>query len=113
MSELLKNQNLFSRDLAKLLEFCFCNGYEISLKEALRTPEQQEIYLKTGRSKTKNSYHLKSLAVDLAIYKNGVWLQEKKDLEPIGNYWESLNNVNKWGGHFSSFYDGMHFERRV
>lgn len=113
MSELLKNQHLFSRDVNKFLSFLFKSGYEVSLKECLRTPEQQEIYLKIGKSKTKNSYHLKSLAIDLAIFKNGAWLQKKDDLKALGDYWESLSSVNKWGGNFKSFYDGMHFERRI
>lgn len=110
---LQKEQAEFTKDLNALLSVIHFDGYEVSIKEALRTKEQQEIYFKTGKSKTMNSMHLKSLAVDLAIFKNGVLLQKKEDLQKLGDYWESLDDKNRWGGNFKSFYDGMHFERFV
>ena len=38
--------------------------------ELARTPEQQAIYFKTGRSKTMNSIHLKRCAIDLNFFKD-------------------------------------------
>nr|WP_223154740.1 hypothetical protein [Campylobacter concisus] len=29
----------------------------------------------------------------------------------MGNYWESLNTLNRWGGNFKNFIDVPHFER--
>ena len=36
-----------------------------------------------------------------------------KALRPFGDYWESLNPKNSWGGSWASFKDVPHFERRV
>jgi peptidoglycan L-alanyl-D-glutamate endopeptidase CwlK len=104
-----QHQEAFSRDLVKLLQFAFERGYEVRLGEVLRTTEQQAIYLKTGRSKTMNSMHLKKCAADLHFTQNGnlVYPQE------LGTFWESLNALNSWGGNWKSFHDAAHFERRV
>ena len=88
-------------------------GYEATFGEAYRTAEQQEIYFRTGKTKTMNSYHLKRLAIDLNFFKNGEYLTAKEDLQEIGDYWESLNNKNSWGGNWQGFIDTPHFERRV
>lgn len=106
-----KEQESFSRDLTQLLTWLFKNGYEVRMGEVERTKEQQAIYLRTGRSKTANSMHLKRLAADLFIFKDGKWLTSKADLQAVGEYWESLDPTNRWGGNFKSFTDTPHFER--
>lgn len=108
-----KHQEAFSKDLNKLLTYLHDNGYNVRCGELQRTKEQQELYIKQGRSKTYNSYHLKRLAIDIFIFKNDVWLNSKDDLQVIGNFWEQLNPLNKWGGNFKSFIDTPHFERRA
>ena len=107
-----QNQEKFSQDVATLLKYLIDNGYQIRMGECERTQEQQELYIKQGKSKTYNSMHLKKCAIDLHIFQNGEWLQEKADLQTIGDYWESLDQENKWGGNFKSFIDTPHFERR-
>lgn len=107
-----QEQENFSKDVAKLFTYLYENGYNIRIGEAERTQAQQEIYLKTGKSKTANSMHLKRCAIDLHIFKNGSWLQSKQELQSIGDYWESLNAQNRWGGNFQSFIDCPHFERK-
>lgn len=108
-----KEQELFMRDFAKLLNFLHESGYEVRGGELERTQTMQEIYVKQGKSKTMRSNHLRRLAVDLHIFKDGRWLQEKSELSNIGEYWESLNEANRWGGNFKSFYDAPHFERNA
>jgi len=51
---LRNEQSLFAKDVIKLLSFIDDLGYEVTFGEVLRTEEQQEIYIKTGRSKTSN-----------------------------------------------------------
>ena len=106
-----ENQEAFMRDVEKLLIYLHINGYSVRGGELERTQAQQEIYYNTGKSKTMQSNHLKRCAIDLHIFKNGAWLQSKQDLQEIGNYWESLNSLNRWGGNFTSFLDTPHFER--
>lgn len=115
---LSKEQQAFTRDVVKLLNKAFELGYEITLGEALRTQEQQEIYIKTGKSKTSNSMHLKKCAIDLNCFKDGVLVEVPYEL---GKYWESLSPLNRWGGSWrglveankSKFVDKPHFERSV
>lgn len=106
-----EHQEAFSKDVEKLLTYLHKNGYSVRIGEALRTQEQQEIYLKQGKSKTANSMHLKKCAIDLHIFKNNQWLQSKSELQNIGDFWENLNNLNRWGGNFKTFIDTPHFER--
>jgi len=110
---LVAEQAQFLMDVCKLVVFATKQGFVVTGGELFRTAEQQEIYLKTGRSKTMNSYHLKRCAIDLNFFKNGSLVYDTKVLAPIGAFWESLNKKNSWGGNWNSFKDVPHFERRV
>ena len=110
----LRNQQTeFAKDVILLLQFCFDNGIEITIGEVERKKQQQQYYLDTGKSKTMNSYHLKKLAIDLNFFIKSELTYDILDLKIVGNYWESLNPLNKAGMFFSSFKDVPHFERRV
>ena len=109
---LRQHQSEFIQDVAKLIDFAFKNGFELTAGELFRSPEQQAIYVKTGRSKTLNSLHLSRLAVDFNIFKNGK-LATKKDAEPLGAYWESLDILNSWGGNGKKILDVPHFSRGI
>lgn len=104
-----QHQEAFSRDIVSLLNKAFQLRYEARLGEFQRTVEQQEIYVRTGRSKTMNSNHIKKCAADIHFFKNGVLCYP----EELGNYWESLNPLNSWGGNWHTFKDKPHFERRA
>ena len=101
-------QEAFSRDLSKLLLKAFELGYQVRIGEAQRTVDQQLIYVKTGRSKTMNSNHIRKCAIDLHFTKDGVLVYPKE----LGNFWESLGPKTSWGGNWKSFKDSPHFERR-
>ncbi len=110
---LVKEQAAFLLDVCKLINHATEHGYVITAGELYRTLEQQQLYLKTGRSKTLNSNHLKRLAIDLNFFVNGKLTWDKKVLAPIGEYWESLSPKNRWGGNFKSLVDVPHFERSI
>ena len=103
-----EHQEAFAFDLLKLFAYAFKNGYKIRIGEVQRPEEMQRIYIKTGRSKTMNSMHIKKCAADLHFTKDGKLCYP----EAIGNYWESLNPLNKWGGNWKNFKDKPHFERK-
>lgn len=115
---LRNEQSLFVKDVIQLLLFIDNLGYEVTFGEVLRTEEQQEIYIRTGRSKTSNSMHLKKCAIDLNFFKDGNLVDTPKQ---VGKFWESLNKKNRWGGSWrgliengqSTFNDSPHFERQV
>jgi peptidoglycan L-alanyl-D-glutamate endopeptidase CwlK len=110
---LVQEQQLFLLDACRLIAFATKQGFVVTGGELFRTAEQQEIYVKTGRSKTMNSNHLKRCAIDLNFFKDGKLVYDKALLQPVGDYWESLNKKNSWGGNWNSFKDVPHFERRV
>lgn len=110
---LRNEQEEFAKDVIKLMSFIFSSGYTLTMGEAMRTTEQQKIYVQTGRSKTMNSYHLKKCAIDLNVFRDGVLLCSKEDMQPFGDYWTSLHPVNQWGGNWHSFKDIPHFERHI
>lgn len=111
---LRQEQEQFLQDVAlKLLPYIYQHGYTVTGGELSRTPEQQEIYYKTGRSKTlTGSNHLVRCAIDLNIFKDGN-LCGYDDIHDIGTYWESLDPKNRWGGFFKKLVDTPHFERNV
>ena len=109
---MVSEQFAFVQDVLKLIAFAIIQGFVVTLGEAHRTPEQQAIYLKTGRSKTLDSFHLKRLAIDLNFFLAGVLCYDKAKLQAIGDYWESLSPKNRWGGNWT-FKDLPHFERRA
>ena len=104
-----EEQHAFLMDVAKLLVRASQLGYRITGGELYRTPEQEEIYLKEGLSHTLNSNHLRRLAIDINCFVGDVATVPSD----LGEYWESLNPLNRWGGHFSSLKDSDHFERNV
>lgn len=110
---LIAEQFAFLHDVSRLIEFCYNRGIMVTGGELYRTPEQQEIYLKTGKSKTSNSNHLRRLAIDLNFIIGGKLVYDKAAIQPYGNFWKSLNPLNRWGGEFSNIADTDHFERNV
>lgn len=114
---LVPRQAQFSRDIAQLILFANEQGYDVTMGEVQRMIEMQAIYVRSGRSKTMNSMHLKKLAADLFFFKresNGKrrFVQDKCELQQFGDYWESLTEGNVWGGNWQSFKDVPHFQAK-
>jgi hypothetical protein len=110
---LSQEQAAFLLDACALIKCATEKGFVVTAGELARTPEQQAIYVKTGRSKTLNSIHLKRCAIDLNFFKDGQIIWDKDALAPLGEYWESLHPKNRWGGNFKSLVDCPHFERNI
>lgn len=112
----------FLQDLSQLIDYAKIHNLKLTGGELKRTMDQQNIYWEQGKTKTKNSKHLKSLAIDLYVFKKIfseniaskfkwkiTW--EKEDAQILGDFWESLSPHNKWGGNWKKFLDTPHFER--
>ena len=89
--------------LADLIRHAYEQGYELTLGEAYRTPEQAALNAASGKG-IANSLHTVRLAIDLNLFKDGKWLQNTEDHKPLGEYWESIGGA--WGGRFR---DGNHY----
>ena|SRR3990167_5151667 len=120
----------FAQMLADLIIWCHTYGYEVAFGEVSRSDEQAEINamgfadreelcgmilarfpLLAEKIKNngkaggiRNSLHGLSLAADLKLFMNGVYLTRTEDYRPAGEYWEKQGGT--WGGRFS---DGNHF----
>ena len=110
---LVDHQAAFLLDMGRLVQKATELGFVVTGGELARTPEQQAIYVKTGRSKTMNSIHLKRCAIDLNFFKNGKLVYDKVSLAPLGVYWESLHPLNSWGGNGVKLEDTPHFSRGI
>lgn len=124
---LRERQSLFCFNISKLTQFSYVKGFEFTMGEGWRSEDTQKIYVATGRSKTLDSLHPLRLAQDYNIFYQGRMLfadpaRYVEDLElvrPLGEYWESLNTANRWGGDWNQnriydekFKDPYHFEMR-
>ncbi|MCA8878808.1 MAG: M15 family metallopeptidase [Rhodobacteraceae bacterium] len=114
---LVAEQDHFLTDVARLVAYAKDLGFTVTGGELYRTPQQQAIYMREGRSRTLASQHLRRLAVDLNFFvSRGGRLElcyDRAILQPLGDYWESLApGLNRWGGNWTTFKDTPHFERR-
>jgi hypothetical protein len=96
-------QSIFARNVARLVEWCFLNGYEVTLGESYNAA-------KTGHM--KDSLHYERLAQDLNLFEDGKYLTDTKDYARAGNAWMQLHEDNRWGGIFKKP-DGNHFSMSV
>lgn len=98
----------FTKCIALLIQHAFVRGYEIAIDEAT-----EHITAKDPTSDhRRGSCHHIGLAVDMLLYQD---VDQDGDMDylvttpaysELGQYWESLHPLARWGGHFS---DGNHF----
>lgn len=97
MSVLLEAQKEFASKVPLLIQYALALGYEVTLGDAYR--DQRCPY------GSKSSKHKRRLAIDLNLFKDGIYLTETSDHQLIGEFWESIGGI--WGGRFD---DGNHYE---
>jgi len=106
MSELGDKQKLLCKLLPKLIKHARKKGYELTLGDAYRDPRLHGmIGVKKGYGH-RNSNHKRRLAIDLNLFKDGVYMDASEDHRFLGEYWESLHPDCRWGGRFN---DGNHY----
>lgn len=124
-------QRLFFNLFVQWSIWAIDQGYEFTWGEAFRTDEQAEInaigysgrenlarliglifpeLAKKIRNNEKNkgirnTLHEKRLALDLNAFKDGVYLTKTEDWKELGEYWEKLHPLCRWGGRWG---DGNH-----
>jgi hypothetical protein len=108
MSETLgPQQRRFLPFVARLIDFAYSQGFELTAGELYRTPEQAALNAKSGAG-IAHSLHTQRLAVDLQLFKDGIYLTDTAAYTPLGVFWEGLDPDACWGGRFSKP-DGNHF----
>lgn len=94
-----EKQRLFTRYIGMLIAFAYKQGYELTFADAYRSPEQAAANAKSGAG-ISNSLHGKRLAVDFNLFVNGQYITDSMGHKPLGEYWKSLDPLNRWGGDF-------------
>lgn len=91
-----------------LFAWAKAHEYKWRYGETWRTPEQAKWNAAHGLG-IQNSLHRERLAIDLLFTDpEGVDLDTKEGVEPIGAYWKSLDPDCRWGGDFPRL-DIWHF----
>ena len=107
MSETLREkQSRFARMVARLIDKAVEMGFEITLGDAFRDPRvfgEVGVYKGYGNA---GSAHKQRLAIDINLFKNGVYLGTTEAHQLLGEWWESQGGA--WGGRFSES-DGNHY----
>jgi len=102
---LRKKQSLFVYLVAVLLIEADQRGYELTFGETWRSPEEAARLAKAGKGVTA-SLHCQRLAIDLNLFKDGKYLTSTEAHRPLGEWWEQLHPLCRWGGRFG---DGNHY----
>lgn len=100
---LVDKQALFAQMAALLIIKAGDMGYAVTLGEAYRSPAEARRLAAMG-SGIAGSLHCDRLAIDLCLFRGGVYLTATADYEPLGIWWEGKGGA--WGGRFG---DGNHF----
>ena len=96
MGKLREQQSKFVYLTHLLIKHAYDRGYELTFGDT---------YAKSGHITKSN--HYRKCAIDLSLFKDGKFLTETEDHKFLGDFWESLDPKNRWGGRFS---DGNHYE---
>lgn len=103
-----QKQRKFARLVGLLIGKAYELGYEITLGDAFRDPRVHgHVGVKKSYS-TANSVHKDKLAIDLNLFKDGVYLTTTEAHRELGEWWEKQDPMCSWGGRFSRP-DGNHY----
>lgn len=103
---LREKQSLFASLLPTLIGKAISLGYEVTLGDAYRDPRLHGVVgEKKGYGHAKSCHKLR-LAIDLNLFRAGVFLQATEDHRPLGEWWEKQHPLARWGGRFN---DGNHY----
>jgi hypothetical protein len=104
---LRQKQSLFALLVSELIQTANALGYEVTLGESYRSPEEAARLAALGKG-IKASLHTQRLAIDLNLFMNGVYLTDSASYQPLGEWWERRHDLARWGGRFTRP-DGNHF----
>lgn len=105
---LRQKQSAFVQLVALLIAEADRLGYALTFGEAYRSPEEAARLAKAGKGIT-TSLHTQRLAIDLNLFKDGVYLSSSEAHRPLGEWWERQSTAEytcAWGGRFG---DGNHY----
>lgn len=111
-----QKQSLFARLIAELILWIYAEGWELTLADIGVTQERKvsvgrgAVMLATDREHMLTSLHYQRLAADLNLFVDGRYVTrgDAPQWEAIGEKWESMDPLCRWGGRFLNP-DANHF----
>ena len=94
-------QERFSLMVAKLITYAYTLGYKIRLGEG---------YNAAGTGHMKGSTRYVKLAIDINLFKDGVYLTDGADHSILHDYWDSLGGAERIAkdlNHYSIAWQGV------
>lgn len=91
-------QREFCALVARLIDQALVLGFTPRLGDAFRDP--------TVPYGHPHSTHRHRLALDLLLDKQGKWLEDTESYRELGEWWEKVHPLARWGGRWG---DGNHF----
>jgi hypothetical protein len=102
---LREKQSRFAWLISHLIQVMYMQGYEVTFACGFHLPWPGE----HSYHHSEKSYHKTRLALDINLFKDGVYLTSSEAHRYFGEYWESLDPGCRWGGTFG-VPDGNHYE---
>ncbi len=93
---LISKQHQFTQAVSRLLQQADALGYQVTFGDAYRDPRCPYGH--------PTSLHKQRLAIDLNVFREGIYLTRGDQYADLGAYWEGIGGT--WGGRFN---DGNHF----
>lgn len=105
-------QRQFMKCVNKLLTFIHEIGHEVTLGDGYRDPRVHGEFGEKKSYSASKSVHKMRLAIDLNLWVLGKYITdgEHPAWPEIGEYWESLDPLARWGGRFD---DANHFSFEI
>lgn len=99
-------QQLFMRQLPRLIDKAHALGFEIRGGDLFRDPRAHGKIGEQGPYGKKNSDHKRKCAIDLNLMLDGKLVRSTAGHKELGEWWEKQHPLNYWGGRFK---DGNHY----
>lgn len=111
MEETLRQkQSRFMVMQARLVLYITEQGYDTTGGDLYRDPRTNGVVgVKLGYGHPKSA-HKNRLAIDINLFKDGVFLETTEAHEQFGVWWEAQAPDARWGGRFN---DGNHYSIEV
>ena len=105
-----EKQRRFMPMVAELIEYAYSNGYELTLGDGYRDPRLHgQVGEKKGYGHPKSA-HKQRLAIDLNLFKGGVYLTDGSGHDVLHDYWDTLGGAPRIPhdlNHYSLEYGGI------
>ena len=99
-------QRLFAKMVPALINQAHLFGFEVTLGDAYRDARLHgDVGVKKGYGHSRSGHKMR-LAIDLNLFRDGAYLTQTDDHKELGEWWESLHPLCRWGGRFK---DGNHY----